>query len=211
MLAGRLLRAFSPEDEVPGSSPGRPTTPLLTSENTRPLVRGLSQLGSSLVSNKIGGPTTPVSPHGHPDQHVRRLRGGFLNPRGRSNSGRRAHYFTSCRVGRTLREWRRGATRPRVDLCEPLPAVDRSRPSSRTDHQSSSTGPPRWAWRRPRPGCPRRAWQGRWTHGRLRRSVLASGHGPSGGASPPLRCRGCSRPCPQPRARPASSVNRSLR
>jgi hypothetical protein len=66
-------------------------------------------------------------------------------------------------------------------------------------------------WRRPRPGCPRRAWQGRWTHGCLRRSVLASGHGPSGGASPPLRCRGCSRPCPQPRARPASSVNRSLR
>jgi hypothetical protein len=141
-----LLRGrFSFQDEVPGSSPGRPTTPLLTSENTRPLVRGLSQVGSSLVSNKIGGPTTPVSPHGHPDQHVRRLRGGFLDPRGRSYSGGRAHYFTSCRVGRTLREWRRGATRPRVDLCEPLPAVDRSRPSSRTDHQSSSTGPPRWA------------------------------------------------------------------
>ena len=45
----------------------------------------------------------------------------------------------------------------------------------------------------------------------LRLPVLASGHKPSGSTGPPLPCRGCSRPHPQPGARPASSFNRSLR
>jgi hypothetical protein len=40
--------------------------------------------------------------------------------------------------------------------------------------------------------------------------VLASGHESSGSTDPPLRCRGCSRPSPQPGVRPASSFDRSL-
>ena len=45
----------------------------------------------------------------------------------------------------------------------------------------------------------------------LRLPVLASGHEPSGSTDPPLHCRGCSQPHPQPGAQPASSFNRSLR
>jgi hypothetical protein len=44
------------------------------------LVRGLSQLGSSLVSNKVGGSAAPLSPQNPPDQHVRRLLGDFSVP-----------------------------------------------------------------------------------------------------------------------------------
>jgi hypothetical protein len=45
----------------------------------------------------------------------------------------------------------------------------------------------------------------------LHLSVFVSGHGPSGGTNPPLRCQGCSRPRPQPGVRPALNFDRPLR